>query len=165
MVIILMGVTGCGKTTVGKRLSQKVDLPFFDADDFHPPENVEKMKSGQPLNYDDRQPWLQILSVKIAEWNRSGGAVLACSALKERYRTLLQSKSKDVTFIYLKGDRDIILNRMRARKNHYMPPELLDSQFEALEEPQDSIEVSIDQSPENIVREIVTHPKLLHLIK
>lgn len=155
MVLIVMGVSGSGKSTIGSRLAEKLHLPYFDADDYHPIENVNKMSSGKPLNDDDRQPWLEILSVKIAEWNRSGGAVLACSALKERYRTLLQSKSKDVTFIYLKGDRDIILNRMRARKNHYMPPKLLDSQFEALQEPSDAIAVSIENNPAMIVGEIL----------
>lgn len=159
-----MGVSGCGKTTVGTLLSQNTGLPFFDADDFHPPENVEKMKSGQPLNDEDRQPWLEILSVQIEKWNRNRGAILACSALKETYRQLLISISKDVQFVYLKGDKDTILKRMKARDGHYMPPELLDSQFEALEEPGDkAIQISIDQSPEMIVRDIVNHPKLLHI--
>ena len=96
------------------------------------------MKSGQPLNDDDRQPWLKILSDRISEWNRSGGAILACSALKRSYRAILQSKSKDVQFVYLKGDRDLVLDRIKNRSGHYMPPELLDSQFEALEEPDDA---------------------------
>jgi len=156
-----MGVSGCGKTTVGKRLSQKVGLPFYDADDFHPPENVEKMKSGQPLNDDDRQPWLEILSDRISEWNRSGGAILACSALKRSYRTILQSKSKDVQFVYLKGDRDLILDRMKKRIGHYMPPKLLDSQFDALEEPENTIKVSIEPSPEEIVERIVSKLKTI----
>ena len=161
MVIILMGVSGCGKTTVGKRLSQKVGLPFYDADDFHPPENVEKMKSGQPLNDDDRQPWLEILSDRISEWNRSGGAILACSALKRSYRTILQSKSKDVQFVYLKGDRDLILDRMKKRIGHYMPPKLLDSQFNALEEPENAITVSSEPSPEEVVERIVSRLKTI----
>ena len=154
-----MGVSGCGKTTVGKRLSQKIGLPFFDADDFHPPENVEKMKSGQPLNDDDRQPWLKILSDRISKWNRSGGAILACSALKRSYRAILQSKSKDVQFVYLKGDRDLILDRIKNRSGHYMPPELLDSQFEALEEPDDAITISIEPSPDEIVGKILSKLK------
>lgn len=149
-----MGVSGCGKTTVGHLLAEKLDLPFYDADDFHPTGNVDKMSSGKPLNDVDRQPWLEILSKKIKEWNLSGGAVLACSALKESYRKLLISKIKDVQFVYLEGDRETILKRMKARNDHYMPNELLDSQFEALEEPADAITVSVKNRPEEIVSQI-----------
>lgn len=163
MVFIVMGVSGCGKTTVGKMLADKLHQPFYDADDFHPPENVKKMGSGKPLNDDDRKPWLENLANQIKEWNNNSGAILACSALKESYRCLLISKSKDVQFVYLKGDRDTILKRMKARQGHYMPPELLDSQFEALKEPDSSITVSIDKTPKELVREIVNHPKLLHV--
>jgi len=163
MVIIVMGVSGCGKTTVGKRLSKKTGLPFFDADDFHPSENVRKMKSGQPLNDDDRHPWLENLSAKISEWNRSGGAILACSALKKTYREILSSGEGETEFVYLKGSKSVIFDRMKKRDGHYMPPELLDSQFETLEEPEEALTVSINQSPEIIVHEIVNHPKLLHL--
>lgn len=155
MVIILMGVSGCGKTTVGNLISQESGLPFFDADDFHPPENVEKMKSGEPLNDEDRQPWLEKLATQIEKWNRKKGAILACSALKETYRQLLLSKSKDVQFVYLKGNKDTILERMKARKGHYMPPKLLDSQFEALEEPSNAITIFIENSPNEIMRQIL----------
>lgn len=163
MVVIIMGVSGCGKTTVGKLLAINLDLPFYDADDFHPPKNVKKMSSGEPLNDLDRKPWLEILSNEIEEWNSNKGAILACSALKKSYRDILISKSDDVQFVYLKGDRDKILKRMRARKDHYMPPELLDSQFITLEEPDSAITVTIDKSPTMIVSEIVNHPKLLHV--
>lgn len=152
MVIILMGVSGSGKTTVGTLLANELNIPFYDADDFHPPENVEKMRSGTPLNDGDRHPWLEILSRKIEEWNRTGGAVLACSALKNVYRTILRpANSKGVCFIYLKGPESLILDRMKKRKDHYMPPELLRSQYEDLEEPDDAFTVSIEISPEEIV--------------
>lgn len=163
MVVVVMGVSGCGKTTVGKLLADKLDLPFYDADKFHPTSNVEKMKSGKPLNDDDRKPWLEELANQIMEWNSEKGAVLACSALKESYRQLLVSKSNEVQFVYLIGDRDIILRRMNARKDHYMPPELLNSQFDALEEPGNAITFSIDKTPEALVREIISHPNLLHV--
>ena len=161
MVIIIMGVSGSGKSTIGSNLAEKLHLPYFDADDYHPIENVKKMSSGKPLNDDDRQPWLEILSDKIAEWNQTGGAVLACSALKESYRSILQSKSKNIQFVYLKGDRDLILDRMKKRSGHYMPPELLDSQFDALEEPENTIKVSIEPSPEEIVERIVSKLKTI----
>lgn len=163
MVVVVMGVSGCGKTTVGKLLADKLDLPFYDADDFHPTSNVEKMKNEKPLNDDDRKPWLEELANQIMEWNSEKGAVLACSALKKSYRQLLVSKSNEVQFVYLIGDRDIILRRMNARKDHYMPPELLNSQFDALEEPDNAITFSIDKTPEALVREIISHPNLLHV--
>lgn len=156
MVYIIMGVSGCGKTTIGKILADKLHLPFYDADDYHPSENVKKMKSGLSLNDSDRRPWLEILSSQIQKWNASGGAVLACSALKKSYREILLSgNSSNVLFIYLKGDKKLILKRMMKRKDHYMPPSLLDSQFKALEEPLNAIEVDISNIPETIVSEIL----------
>ena len=156
MVIIVMGVSGCGKTTVGKLLAERLGLPFYDADDFHPIENVEKMKSGEPLNDADRHPWLASLSWEIEKWNMGSGAVLACSALKENYRSILRPKdTEEVHFVYLKGTEELIHNRLKNRKDHYMPPDLLRSQFEALEEPDDALVVSIEKSPEEIVDEIV----------
>lgn len=157
MVLVIMGVSGCGKTTVGEILAKDLGLPFFDADDFHPQRNVEKMKSGRPLNDDDRYPWLTILSENILKWNKKKGAVLACSALKKTYREILQPVShSDLLFVYLKGTKEIILDRLNKRTGHYMPPELLDSQFAALEEPEKAITVSIDQSPNKIVEQIKT---------
>ncbi|TVR28953.1 MAG: gluconokinase, partial [Balneolaceae bacterium] len=145
MIIILMGVSGCGKTTVGKRLADKLDLPFYDADDFHPIKNVEKMKSGEPLTDADRHPWLATLAWEIEKWNQGDGAVLACSALKKSYRDILNPGTSDqVQFVYLKGSEEVILNRMQQREGHYMPAELLRSQFEALEEPEDALTVSIE---------------------
>lgn len=155
MVWIVMGVSGSGKTTIGRILAENQGLPFYDADDFHPPQNVEKMRSGQPLNDHDRKPWLDTLSRHISDWNRRGGAVLACSALKKSYRNTLRSDGNHVQFIYLKGSKEMILKRMNDREDHYMPPSLLDSQFEALEEPPDAITVFIDNPPEKIIAEIL----------
>ena len=154
MVWIVMGVSGSGKSTVGKMLAERLGLPFYDADDFHPPSNVEKMSSGQPLHDADRKPWLLALANHVRDWNNTNGAVLACSALKQSYRDLLKSKSPDVHFIYFRGSRRLILQRMKNRSNHYMPPKLLDSQFDTLEEPAKAIIVPIDQSPEAIVNQV-----------
>lgn len=166
MVIILMGVSGCGKSTVGELLSKRLHLPFYDADDFHPESNVDKMIRGEALNDHDRTPWLNLLSDKIREWDQNGGAILACSALKEKYRVqLLQSMDKstqivpddnqiNVLFVYLKGSKKLIKNRLTDRKGHYMPPELLDSQFKDLEEPSEALIVNIDKKPEDIINEI-----------
>lgn len=151
-----MGVSGCGKTTTGKILSKNIDKPFYDADDFHPQRNVEKMKSGQPLNDEDRYPWLTILSEHISKWNKKNGAILACSALKKSYREILKPHPQsDIIFIYLKGSKEIISERLNKRSGHYMPPDLLDSQFADLEEPEKAITVSIDQSPAEVVDEIM----------
>lgn len=155
MVIILMGVSGCGKTTVGKLLAHKVGMPFFDGDDFHPSVNVQKMKSGQPLSDKDRQPWLEILSSEISAWNRSGGAILACSALKEKYRKILSAGDGEIRFVHLKGSRHVIMERLKKRTGHYMPPELLDSQFESLEIPRNALTVDIQQKPPKIVKKII----------
>ncbi|MDI6401346.1 gluconokinase [Balneolaceae bacterium ANBcel3] len=155
MVYIVMGVSGCGKTTIGRRLAQRMTLPFFDADDFHPPENIQKMKSGVPLTDEDRTPWLQALSDLICEWNRNKGAVLACSALKQTYREQLSSNGKEpVTFIFLKGSKSLIFKRLQERDKHYMPTVLLDSQFSDLEEPRDAITLSVDRSPADLVDEL-----------
>jgi carbohydrate kinase (thermoresistant glucokinase family) len=160
MVIILMGVSGCGKTTTGKLLSRNLGLPYFDADDFHPDVNIKKMSAGISLNDDDRKPWLQTLSEKIMQWNKGDGAVLACSALKQSYREILQSKSGAVTFIWLDGSFELIESRMQKRKDHYMPPGLLQSQFDALEPPTDAIRVSINQPPESILSAILQKMKM-----
>lgn len=149
-----MGVSGCGKTTVGSLIAEQLDIPFYDADDFHPPENVAKMKSGQPLDDADRRPWLETLAELLRKETQNKGCVLACSALKARYRNIIRTDT-NVRFAYLKGSKADILKRMRARSGHYMPPELLDSQFEALEEPKDAITVSIMHLPKAITQEIL----------
>ncbi len=155
-VIIVMGVSGCGKSTIGRMLSDRTGIPFFAADDFHPPANVEKMASGQPLNDTDRQPWLDILADLLAEKEQDGGAILACSALKESYRRTLGTKlTEPPRWVYLKGSQEVILARMQARKGHFMPPELLRSQFDVLEEPTEALHISIEESPEAIISAIL----------
>lgn len=157
MVYILMGVSGAGKTLIGQKLSDKLGIPFYDGDDFHPPKNVEKMKSGKPLNDEDRKPWLEMLAQKIHNWNQDGDAILACSALKKRYRDLLknQSAKDEVIFIYLKGPQKLIAQRITDRSDHFMPQDLLDSQFQTLEEPDHCITVSVNQTPDEIVDSII----------
>jgi gluconokinase len=156
MVFIVMGVSGCGKTAVGKLLAERIAFSFHDADDFHSTESMEKMKSGRPLTDEDRVPWLFDLAVHVAQWNRRGGAVLACSALKEKYREILSWNGKeDVAYIYLKGDLELILGRMKGRAGHFLPPELLDSQFKALEEPSNAVTVTIEKRLDDICSEII----------
>ncbi|MGM0944999.1 MAG: NADP-dependent phosphogluconate dehydrogenase [Bacteroidota bacterium] len=150
MLIIVTGVSGTGKTTLGTALSERFHLPFFDADDFHPAENIAKMSQGTPLNDEDRRPWLLALAKKLEESEKTGGAVLACSALKESYRKLL-SASENLRWIHLKGDRELIWARMLARKNHYMKAEMLDSQLATWENPAYGFHLSIDQSPEEML--------------
>jgi gluconokinase len=143
MIVVLMGVCGCGKTTVGRALAESLDWPFHDADDFHPAPNVAKMASGQALTDADRWPWLDRIAAELARVLAAGGhAVLACSALKQAYRDRLQTPG-DVRIVYLKGDAPTIAARLATRQHEYMPPSLLPSQFVALEEPADAIDVDI----------------------
>lgn len=128
-----MGVSGCGKTTLGEALSQSLEIPFLDADDFHPAENISKMSQGNALTDSDRMPWLTTLNTTLHQYHKQEGAILACSALKEQYRVILSYKLP-VQWVYLKGDFDLIFERMQARK-HFMPPHLLQSQFDSLEVP------------------------------
>ncbi len=156
MIYVVMGVSGCGKSSVGSLLSEKLSLPFFDADDFHPESNVNKMKLGIPLNDDDRHPWLVTLASNICQWQQSGGAVLACSALKQAYRDILSSSTQDaVEFIYLRGEKKVLLSRINARADHFMPSSLLDSQLSALEPPTKAITVSIEQPLETMIDAII----------
>ncbi|AGA76763.1 NADP-dependent phosphogluconate dehydrogenase [Echinicola vietnamensis] len=159
MIILLMGVSGSGKTTIGRMLSGKVGLPFYDADDFHPKNNVEKMKAGIPLNDQDRVPWLETLSEKMVAWEENGGAILACSALKASYRKMLRSHAVQMRWFFLKGDEALIAKRMKAREGHYMPASLLSSQLETLEPPKHATIISIDQTPENILEDIMSDLK------
>ena len=153
---IVMGVSGCGKTSVGQLLAQSLGWDFYDADNFHPPENVSKMASGIPLTDSDRAPWLASLHDLISsslEADRPG--VLACSALKERYRRQLMDDNKGVQLVHLKGSYDLIWSRMETRTDHYMKPHMLKSQFEALEEPVDALTIDIALSIDEMVQIIL----------
>jgi len=154
--LIVMGVSGSGKTSVGKGLAESLGWDFFDADDFHPPENVAKMASGIPLDDSDRAPWLTALHDLISsslKQNKPG--VLACSALKERYRQQLMTGHAGVQLVYLKGSYDLIWSRMIARKEHYMKPHMLRSQFDTLEEPANALTVEILVPVPEIIQEIM----------
>ncbi len=143
--IVVMGVSGCGKSTVGRALADRLSATFLDADDFHPVANVEKMRAGTPLNDEDRGPWLRALNHELRERGQRGErVVLACSALKTRYRDAIGDELPRVGWIFLDGSFEVIAERMRARANHYMPETLLRSQFEALERPQNAIQISIE---------------------
>lgn len=164
-IIIIMGVSGCGKTTIGQQLSDRIDLPFFDSDDFHPGANVEKMRSGIPLNDHDRAPWLKILADKLVIWRSDKGAILACSALKEKYRAQLNQDNGYIHWVYLDGTFDLIQSRMKARAGHYMPAALLSSQFDDLEIPAYGIHVNISDHPESIIHTIISQLNHMHLSK
>jgi gluconokinase len=154
-VIIVMGVSGCGKSTVGEALAQRLGWTFHDADSFHPPANVEKMRAGSPLNDDDRWPWLDRLnSVLRHKAAKREPVVLACSALRQRYRDRLAAKLSSVLFVHLDGSFELIENRLRQRNHAYMPSSLLRSQFETLEAPQDARTVDIAKSVDQIVQEL-----------
>jgi gluconokinase len=153
--IVVMGVSGAGKSTVGKLIAARLDCPFRDADSFHPRANIEKMSRGEPLTDGDRWPWLQAIAAWIAEHRAAGTTcVVTCSALKRVYRDIVTNKqSSDVRLVYLKGDFDLIESRLKARQGHFMPPGLLRSQFDALEEPgagERAVIVAIDTTPDEI---------------
>lgn len=143
MIVIVMGVCGCGKTTVGMALAEALGWPFFDADDFHPAANVGKMAAGVPLTDADRWPWLDRLASEMQAIHRAGGnAVLACSALKQAYRDRLAAAGL-VRYVHLRGDRATLAARLASRRDHYMPAALLDSQIAALEPPADALEIDV----------------------
>ena len=139
-----MGVSGCGKSTIGRPLAERLGYPFLDADEFHPPENVAKMAAGIPLTDADRRPWLELLNAKLRVQD---DAVLACSALKESYRRTLSQGLVDCHFVHLRGNIELIRARLAARKHRYMPASLLESQFATLEPPQDAIEIDVSAAP------------------
>jgi gluconokinase len=156
MVIIVMGVSGSGKTTIGKALADALHWSFSDADDFHNPENIEKMRSGIALTDKDRDPWLRAMRAAIEQWRRDGhGHVLACSALKESYREILGRDDPDVKFVYLQGELDLISRRLTERKSHFFNAALLRSQFDTLEIPRDALIVDISGEPQEIVQTII----------
>ena len=152
MIVIVMGVSGCGKSTVGELLAKRLGCPFLDADEFHPPENVAKMAAGTPLTDADRQPWLESLNRKLRDGQKT---VLACSALKETYRRTLSRNLADCRFVHLRGSIELIRARLAERKHRYMPASLLESQFATLEPPAGGIDVDIAQTPERCVEEIL----------
>jgi len=154
MVVIVMGVVGAGKTTVGTLLAKQLHFEFADADDFHPQANIEKISRGIALSDDDRKPWLERLRSRILAWEADHtDAVLACSALKRSYREEL-NVGPDVHFVYLKGRPDLIAQRLHARHGHFAGASILASQISDLEEPDDAVTVDIDQTPSAIVAQI-----------
>jgi len=154
--VVLMGVSGSGKTVVGQALAARLGVDFVDADDLHPAANREKMAAGTPLDDDDRWPWLELVGEWLAE--HPAGGVTACSALKRRYRDALRHHLPDVRFVMLHGDRDLLAARLRARAGHFMPPSLLDSQLdtlEALDADEAGVVVEISPPVDEVVEAVV----------
>lgn len=154
--IVVMGVSGCGKSTVGALLAERLGWPFEDGDSFHPPANVEKMRAGTPLTDEDRWPWLAAIAARIASARDGGqGVVVACSALKRSYRDALRAGHADIRFLHLTGEPALIMARQAARQGHYMPASLVASQFATLEPPDteaDVIDLDVDPEPPAIVQ-------------
>jgi gluconokinase len=159
IALIVMGVSGCGKSTVGSFLAERLGWDFRDGDSFHPPENVEKMRSGMPLTDTDRWPWLAAIAAWIDDHRRAGThGIVACSALKRAYRDRLRDGHADVSFVHLTGSKELIAARLALRKGHYMPPSLLDSQLATLEVPgpdEAAVAVSVEAMPDAIVDHVI----------
>jgi carbohydrate kinase (thermoresistant glucokinase family) len=159
LVLIVMGVSGSGKSTVAKTLAERLGLVYLEGDDFHSPENIEKMEAGIPLTDEDRWPWIAAMNAHIKQELKEGrGVILAASVLKKIYRTTLTDDLPQARFIYLKGSKALLLARMKARTGHFMPPALLESQLETLEEPQadeHALTVSIEAPPDEVIEEII----------
>ncbi|MDB5655616.1 MAG: carbohydrate kinase, thermoresistant glucokinase family [Tardiphaga sp.] len=157
--LVVMGVSGSGKSTIAQALAERLGWAFEDGDDFHPAANVAKMSAGRPLTDDDRWPWLRAIAAEIDRSSRNGGRiVIACSALKRAYRDVLVHGRDDIRIVYLDGSRELIAERMKSRKGHFMPTGLLDSQFATLQPPgsdENPIVVSIDASVEAIIDAII----------
>jgi gluconokinase len=156
VVILIMGVAGAGKSTIGLGLARELGWPFFDGDDFHPASNIDKMRQGHALTDADRLPWLAKLHAAIVEWvGRNQSTVLACSILKTDYRTMVEAGCKtQIRLVYLKGSKNLFRERIVHRTDHFMRQELLDSQFAILEEPTDALVINAALSPPDIVRQI-----------
>jgi gluconokinase len=162
MILIVMGVSGCGKTTIGEMLAERLKCDFADADSFHSQANKDKMHKGIPLTDDDRWPWLKAIRASIVEKQADNTThVYACSALKHVYRDILRDGNKDVTFVYLKGTAELLKERIKTRKGHFFDPALLQSQLDTLEPPgaDEAIEVDIAWSPEKIVESVLMEMK------
>lgn len=157
-IAVIMGVSGSGKTTIGRALARRLGWLFLEGDALHPPENIAKMKAGHPLDDEDRVPWLAAIAARIDQWRDHGECgVVACSALKRRYRDIIIGNRADVRLIYLEGSRELIEGRLADRRGHFMPATLLDSQFAALEPPapeEDAITVSIDAPVDTMVAQL-----------
>jgi carbohydrate kinase (thermoresistant glucokinase family) len=158
-ILVVMGVSGSGKTTIGERLAARLGWPYQEGDALHPPANVAKMHSGTPLDDADRLPWLQIIAARIDEWRaKASPGIVTCSALKRRYRDIIIGDRLEVRLVYLKGSKDEIGGRLTGRQGHFMPAALLKSQFDALEEPgpdEHPITVSVDGTPDQIVDDVL----------
>jgi gluconokinase len=164
MVIIIMGVEGTGKTTIGKMLAEKLGWKFYDADDYHPKRNIEKMRSGIPLNDEDRWPWLEEVRKLIdTSSNLNEPSIIACSALKHSYRQYLKRENEKITFVYLKGDRNTIIKRLGSREGHFAGTQLLESQLQTLEEPEGVLTCDISRQPEVITDYIIEKLELSRL--
>ena len=160
MIVVLMGVTGSGKTTIGVLLAERVGAVFADADDYHPAANKKKMAAGQPLTDEDRQPWLETLNRLMRGWLEAGkSGVLACSALKSKYRTTLAAHTPKgtVSFVWLDAPRELLAERLAERHHEFMNPKLLESQLKTLEPPKRALRIVNDRAPEEVVNQIVEH--------
>ena len=161
--LVIMGVSGCGKSTVGERLAQRLGVPFLEGDDLHPPHNVALMAAGTPLTDADRADWLDAIAERLSDLQSDEGLVVSCSALKRRYRDRLRAAASDLQFVHLHGDPALLATRLAQRQGHYMPPALLLSQLETLESPsadESALSLDITESADNLVTQIEHH---LHL--
>jgi gluconokinase len=163
--LVVMGVSGSGKSTLADLLSKRLGWPFRDADEFHPPENIAKMSAGHPLNDEDRAPWLAAIAAWVDRERAAGKhAIVTCSALKRAYRDVLIGSRDDVGLIFLQGERDVIHARMAARKDHFMPKSLLDSQLATLQPPaseERALSLKVDAPPETLADRAMAHFGLL----